>query len=209
MIPAAECRVLTATPPMNPLLISSTDFMNRLLVRGYPIDLNLRGDLLLMEYAFHVQETDMPVPEYWQAQDLTILDVPHEKIRYLRSLLVMLSTFPKVNSINYCVILFHFTPLEIKNLYRFLYIEWRRVESFSKLGETIRFDRLPSEVYCLGSQDLHVFWLNFLESIYLVDIPVFIYFFLNRLYQYLLPFTPKNSDVRALGHQARGDAHCL
>ena len=175
---------------MNPLLISSTELIDKLRARGYNIDKKLQMDLHTKSCAYEPAEG--PIETFWAQQDLSLdLNLQKEEADLLQSLLITLSTMRNVNYVNYCVFLLCITDQEIKNVYKFLFVEWKKIEASlctRRLSES--FGRTPREILKLGHIEVRRFWIEFIRSIFMdaQEEKLSIYFFLNRLYQYFIPF---------------------
>lgn len=175
---------------MNPLLISSTELIDKLRARGYNIDKKLQTELHNKSCAYEPDEGS--IETFWAQQDLSVdLNLQKEEANLLQSLLVTLSTMQNVNYVNYCVFLLCITDQEIKNVYKFLFVEWKKMETSlptRRLSECFR--RTPREILRLDHTGVRRFWIEFIQSIFMDprEEKLSIYFFLNRLYQYFIPF---------------------
>jgi hypothetical protein len=160
--------------------MSSRDLIERLSARGFTIDLALRNNLLLLYTLFDEGTTK----QFWEQQDLSEYINDTAEADYLKNILIALSPLGDINVINYSIILYSLSYQEIKNFYRYLFIEWKKIEHLQNFKA---FPVTPNELSNYSHTDLRTLWCNFMDTLFNRE-QIYLYFFINRLTYYFIPF---------------------
>lgn len=178
------------------LLYTTYEFIRRLRARGRPLRLDVRDALLqwLQARADDTSEanlewaTDSPDLQR-HLSTLPPMEDPSLPVVRLCALLAPLQAYD-LQYINLAVVLHSLSLTEIKNLYRYCYLEWMQHAPSSPLTPTL-WVHTPRQFAALSALDTAGAWEAFLARAVsssptqeTASTPLF---FINRLYSYLTP----------------------
>lgn len=171
------------------LYTTTHTFIERLISRGRPLRVDIRDALIGW-----MQEKSCSCID-WEKEKTSFLNVlstlpPADNgILQLYTLCELLSPLHKldVQYVNLAIIIHSLTLVEIKNLYRYCYIEWMQ---FAPQPDSYKWFQTPREFANMPLADLASTWERFLStslgSCSDKDVSK-VLFFLNRIYSYLIP----------------------
>tara|TARA_Y200000002_G_scaffold366249_1_gene357007 strand:- start:443 stop:1015 length:573 start_codon:yes stop_codon:yes gene_type:complete len=180
----------------SPLLYTTTVFVEKLIERGFCINLKLRNKLMQIDKDFNNKNNKTESLEiYWNTESVQkeinhYLDNQDSNIR-INNILSILSSLSKynINYINLAVILWSLSIQEIRNLYRYYYLEWININKNSTLFESkIIWKYTPREFNLLESTQIYNYWLHFIKQFISPNNHSLHIFFINRFYKYMTPF---------------------
>lgn len=171
------------------LYTTTHTFIERLISRGRPLRLDIRDALIcwIQEKSYNCIDWEKEKPSFMKV--LSTLPPADNGILQLFTLCELLSPLHKldIQYINLAIIIHSLTLVEIKNLYRYCYIEWMR---FAPQSDLYEWFQTPREFANLPLEDLTSAWERFLStslgSCSDKDVSK-VLFFLNRIYSYLIP----------------------
>ena len=168
---------------------TSEECINRLLNRGYVLNIDLRNtlDAVLFEHA--QKDESCHTRAFWEAhQNDHLSSVPETHGICIYALCACLCSLyiHEINYINLVIILCTFDAQKWKNVYRFCYLEWSR-----HFNDTPLWIYTPRSFASLMDTEVYANSLLFLQHM-IPDTPneqnsVRSLFLVNRLYQYMLP----------------------
>lgn len=171
------------------LLYTTYEFIQRLRARGRVLRLDVRDALLQWAHT----RTEAPVE--WSADcpelqrhlsNLPPIDPGLVSLYRLCALLSPLQAYD-IQYINLAIVLHSLTPMEIKNMYRYCYLEWMQ---HANQPDAPVWSRTPRQFSGLSVSELSHAWDAFVEEALgspLQEKASMTFFFLNRLYSYLTP----------------------
>lgn len=201
MPPTARTKRTAKSPATSSgLLYTTYEFIQRLRARGRTLRLDVR-DLLLQWVQLRTDQEDAAAlwdPECPDLQrhlsQVPPFDHPHAVCTLLRlcARLAPLQAYD-LQYLNLAVVLHSLTPMEVKNLYRFCYLEWMAHHPSDAAAPTQPlWPYTPRQFAALHGAALGDAWEGVLEG--LVSTPgnateraPYGLFFVNRLYAYLTP----------------------
>lgn len=180
----------------SPLLYTTHEFTEKLVERGFEINLSLRNRLMELT-SLRDYKTTESLKIFWNDDDI-IKKIEMElkrseqqiQIRKLLTILCVLSKY-KINYINLAVILYSLSIQEIRNLYRYYYLEWVNMkDDFNTPLKQIKWRYTPREFNLLPVDDIYIYWFDFIQQ-FITDNDTkhaLSIFFINRFYTYMTPF---------------------
>lgn len=172
------------------LLYTTHNFVDRLCARGRSIRIDVRDVLL---HWIHSTQTPIVWDQELINTDQILASVPpiEEGVVPLIRLCALLSPLDKLDLqyVNIAVILHSMTPIEIKNFYRYCYLEWMQCNMQNETLESL-WTHTPNKFSRLDDSEFAIEWERFLTNVFNYQenhhAPM-VLFFLNRLYCYLTP----------------------
>lgn len=178
----------------SPLIYTSSQFVEKIVERGIEFDFELRkqiiNDLSVLGTSFSSKQQKIDAhTQYWK--DMYSVSVDNDK-KYLSRLGSVMCSLERYNIpyVNYLVIFYYFTANEIKNLYRYYFIEWKQIEKqLEFLPENkMEWNITPRDFSKLSDIQLFDNWISFLEQSFNGGSKCHVFFIINKLYQYITPF---------------------
>jgi hypothetical protein len=180
----------------SPLLYSPTEFVDKLVERGGEFDFDLRNQIMTsLNSLGQFSSNDDRMRAHYNYWNGSFHNDSEEK-QYLARLGRVFCVFEKYNIpyVNYLVIFYYFTQYEIKNLYRNYYIEWSQLEKDLEQPTILRkqdiWRHTPRDFNRLPEKELQTSWISFLTHVIADTNSIcYILFVLNKLYQYVTPYS--------------------
>lgn len=188
--------VLSENGNKSPLIYSPTEFVEKIVERGGEFDYELRNQIIQSLNALgQFPSTDDKVRAHYNYWNDSFHDDTEDK-QYLAKLGKIFCIFEKYNIpyVNYLVIFYYFSQHEIKNLYRNYYIEWSQLEKELDQHGLLRrqevWQHTPRDFNRLPEKELHSSWVSFLSHVIGDTNSIcYVLFVLNKLYQYVTPYS--------------------